>query len=173
MALIIGLAKKPRFLFLQLASGKLQRCPLRTNSRSPLQNDALFGRTAVRPYKKNMIQNMITHQEDRYAAPRIVPGAKAPASLPRMLLRASLPDGVGLTSYRSQPCVQCSIRHHFCSCDTLDPKPETRCCFSSSLSFSLPLSFSLFLSPLLSLSKDGSWCSSKFLFPFRIGTNLC
>jgi hypothetical protein len=38
MALIIGLAKKPGFL---------------------------FGRTAVRPYKKNMILNMITDQEDR------------------------------------------------------------------------------------------------------------
>ncbi|PIJ62687.1 hypothetical protein V513_03835 [Mesotoga sp. H07.pep.5.3] len=61
MALIIGLAKNAGFLFLQLASRKLQRCS--------------FGRTAVRPYKKNMILNMITHQEDRYAAPRIVPGA--------------------------------------------------------------------------------------------------
>jgi hypothetical protein len=51
MALIIALAK----------NAGLSSCNLHRGS----GNDALFGRTAVRPYKKNMILNMITDQEDR------------------------------------------------------------------------------------------------------------
>jgi len=40
-----------------------------------------FGRTAVRPYKRNMILNGITDQEDWLPALPHLPGAEAPASL--------------------------------------------------------------------------------------------
>jgi len=117
MALIIALAKKAGFL---------------------------FGRTAVRPYKKNMILNMITDQEDRYAALRFVPGAKAPASLPWMLLRASLPAQQHHFFKGSLP----AMRPMFYKASLLllrYPRPKTRDPL-------LIFLFSLFLSPYLFFS---------------------
>jgi len=51
--------------------------------------ESVIGRTAVRPYKKNMNLNGITDHEDWLPAFPNLPGVKAPASLP---------DEVGLTS---------------------------------------------------------------------------
>jgi hypothetical protein len=51
----------------------------------------LSGRTAVRPYKKNMILNGITDQEDWLPALPNLPGAQAPASLPEIPLILAKP----------------------------------------------------------------------------------
>ncbi len=61
MALIIALAKGKVPL---LATCIAEAATIPGEQPFAPTND-VFGRTAVRPYKKNRILNMITHQEDR------------------------------------------------------------------------------------------------------------